>query len=1486
MLGNIYDRINDYGNVKISLASPNDIRAWSFGEVKKPETINYRTYRAEKDGLFCERIFGPERDWECACGKFKGTKHKGIICDRCGVKVTHSRVRRKRMGHINLAAPVVHIWFFKAMPSRLGNLLGLKTADMEKIVYFQDYVVVDGGDTPLKAYQLLTEEEFRAAREKYGSSFTAMMGAEAIRHLLTSLNLTELAETLRDGLTKTNSQQKIKELTKRLKIVEALRLSDNEPEWMVLEVIPVIPPDLRPLVLLDSGNFATSDLNDLYRRIINRNNRLKKLVDLNAPEVIIQNEKRMLQQAVDALFDNGRCRRPVLGSSNRPLKSLTDMIKGKQGRFRENLLGKRVDYSARSVIVVGPELKLNQCGLPKMIALELFQPFIIRKLRERGLADTIKSAKKMLERRDQEIWDILEEVITNHPVLLNRAPTLHRMSVQGFQPILVEGNAIKIHPLVCKGFNADFDGDQMAVHLPLTIEAQAEAHVLLMSTNNIFSPANGSPVMSPSQDIVLGIFYLTTSHVTPNIEPKEMKHFASTFEAMYAQSLGRVNVHEWIRVRLARNSVIEGQKNPPRNLGERELVTTTVGRLLFNDILPSGMSFYNYSLSQKGSARVIADCYRLMGRARTITLLDDIKSTGFRYSTLAGLSFGVTDMRIPAAKPKIIDAAQKKVDRVERDYHQGALTPMERYNQLIDVWIHAREQVTEEMMTELRQDHRDTKGQYSKPGEKGSTAYLNPIFLMTESGARGSVDQIRQLSGMRALMAKPSGEIIETPITANFREGLNVLQYFSSTHGARKGLADTALKTADSGYLTRKLADVAQNVIINMVDCGTIMGITKGTTYKGEEVEIPLRETIVGRTARDMIRNPVTDEVIVKENEVINYAVADKIDELGLDTIRVRSPLTCESPLGLCATCYGWDMSTSQVVEEGMAIGILAAQSIGEPGTQLTMRTFHTGGVASRSVVENEIQSTQAGVVVYVDPSFAVKVPEYKGQKERIVAIKHNGEIALQDDKGREIDRFKVPYGAEVLFKNGEKVAARKTVVMWDIHLTPILAEVGGFVRFQDIIEGETVRMEQERAGAKFLVIEHKGEKHPQVIIEDKDGHVLDYHYLPAKARIEVEEGQDVHPGILLARQPRAMSGTQDITGGLPRVTEIFEARKPKDPAVMAEISGTVQIRPDKRRGKMTIVVKSDSGLEKDHHVPQDRQLLVHAGDRVEAGDPLIDGPLVPHDILRIKGEEALQKYLITEVDAVYRSQNVSINHKHVEVIINQMLRKIRVDSAGDSEFLPSDLIDKFKFRVENERLAKSVKVSDAGDTKLKVGVTISKDELNEANEKAEAEGGEAARGKKPKRATASTVLLGITKASLQSESFISAASFQETTKVLTEAALASANDQLIGLKENVILGHLIPAGTAFKPHLDIRIRHVGEPIIPPPEVPTDLGITDAEASLLMSGMASGGLSRLDVDGGHLEREGGGRLSGATGLLSAEDARETIVGAEDLNDEV
>ncbi|HUV41279.1 MAG TPA: DNA-directed RNA polymerase subunit beta' [Sedimentisphaerales bacterium] len=1455
MLGNIYDRINDYGSVKISLASPNDIRSWSFGEVRKPETINYRTYRPEKDGLFCERIFGPERDWECACGKYKGTKFKGIICDRCGVKVTHSRVRRKRMGHINLAAPVIHIWFFKSIPNHLGNVLAMKTSDLEKIIYFQDYVVTDVGQSPLKAGQLLTEEEYREAISKYGVSFKALMGAEAIKTLLMRLDLDALSVELREAISKTDSIQKIKDLTRRLKIIDSIKTSGNKPEWMVLEVLPVIPPDLRPLVLLESGNFATSDLNDLYRRIINRNSRLKRLIDLNAPEVIIRNEKRMLQQAVDSLMDNSRCRRPVLGSNNRPLKGLADMIKGKQGRFRENLLGKRVDYSGRSVIVVGPNLKLHQCGLPKKIALELYQPFIIRKLKEHGLADTIKSAKRMIERRDEQVWDILEEVIYQHPVLLNRAPTLHRMGIQAFEPVLVEGNAIMLHPLACRGFNADFDGDQMAVHLPLSIQAQAEANVLMMATNNIFSPADGTPMVGPSQDMVMGNYYLTSmagGDIEGGVQKSDaLPTFANPLAALTGYEMGRINLHQRIKVRINKAVVSEAasgatamQRNLPSNESGTQIIVTTAGRCIFNDMVVGSkgreeIPFYNVTASQKKMGAVISKCFEIAGNAETVDLLDRIKDLGFKYATLGGLSFGLTDLKIPAQKGRIIKETERKVTQIHKNYQSGVLTERERYNQVIDAWTHARVAVTNEMMKSLKESPVQADAESS--GRVG--AEINPIFLMTDSGARGSVDQIQQLAGMRALMAKPSGEIIETPIKSNFREGLSVLEYFSSTHGARKGLADTALKTANSGYLTRKLIDVAQNVIVTEYDCGTLQGITKNTISKGDQEDMPLNKLITGRTARDNIRNPITDEMIVHENDVITADAAAKIEALGLDAVRVRSPLTCDSSFGICAKCYGNDLSTGTLVEEGMAVGIVAAQSIGEPGTQLTLRTFHTGGIASRAILESDQKADADGKVrfrdlgVVPDPVAGSMDFESEGEKfrgdvleqekdpkrkrpvrSRGIVLKRSGEMALLDDKDREIEKYKVPYGAIVQVNDGDRVDSGQRMFSWDPHRTPILAEVSGIISFVDIVDGETIRLEEERKGqlGKPVVIEHKGDKHPQIIIEDSNGKILDVHYLPAGARIEVNEGQEVQAGQLLAHRPRATGGTQDITGGLPRVTEVFEARKPKDPAVMAEISGRVELRSDRRKGKMTIVVRSESGMEKEHHVPRDRHLNVHANDYVKAGDSLTDGPLVPHDILRIKGEEALQKYLTEEIQSVYRSQNVNIDDKHIEIICTQMMRKVEIESVGDSSFLPGEVIDKFGFRRENDRLSKSVRIAGSGDaTELEKGQIISKEQLGDINEKIEKLGGAAAKGKKPKSATANTLLLGITKASLQSDSFIAAASFQQTTKVLTEASLAGRIDNLCGLKENVILGHLIPAGTAFKPYLEMKVKHLAQPPLP-----------------------------------------------------------------------
>ena len=1380
-----YDRINDYASVKISLARPHDIRSWSFGEVKKPETINYRTYRPEKDGLFCERIFGPEKDWECGCGKYRGMKYKGMICDRCGVKVTHSRVRRKRMGHIELAAPVVHIWFFKAMPSRLGNLLDMKTTSMEKVVYFQDYVVIDPGATDLEAKQLLTEDEYRAAREQWGEgAFEVDMGAEAVRKLLTNLDLVKLSEELRVELMETNSKQKRKDLINRLKIVESIRDSDNRPEWMVLDVIPVIPPDLRPLVLLDSGNFATSDLNDLYRRIINRNNRLRKLVDLNAPEVIIRNEKRMLQQSVDALFDNNRCKRPVLGSSNRPLKSLTDMIKGKQGRFRENLLGKRVDYSARSVIVVGPQLKLHQCGLPKKIALELFQPFIIRKLKELGHADTIKSAKKMLERKDEEVWDILESVIQNHPVLLNRAPTLHRMGIQAFEPVLVEGNAIHLHPLVCRGFNADFDGDQMAVHLPLSIEAQVEAHTLMMSTNNIFGPANGKPIMSPSQDIVMGCYFMTV--MLPNRKGDGMV-FASMEEAELAYSLKKIDLHAKIKVKLPPGQRVKREDDSGR---PGELIETTVGRVIYNMSLPKGMDFYNMPLRSSDLATVISDCYQRLGRRATITLLDDMNAVGFQQSTLSGLSFATDDLVTPDTKVRHIGDAEKQVLKFKKLYDRGVITEQERYNQVLDTWTHAREKITSEMMDAMKSD------------DRGGTGYINPVYLMAHSGARGGIEQIRQLAGMRGLMAKPTGEIIETPIKANFREGLSVLEYFSSTHGARKGLADTALKTADSGYLTRKLADVAQNVVVTSDDCGTTQGITKGVIYRGEKVEVKLAEAIVGRVSRQNIVHPITDEVIVRENEMITVDIARKIEDLGLEKIQVRSPLTCEAALGVCRRCYGMDLSSGTMVEEGMAVGIIAAQSIGEPGTQLTMRTFHIGGTVNTSVEESETHARRSGIVKFTRMRFV------RNEEGRCIVLTRSGEISILDAKGRELEKWEVPAGAELLVEENQEVKVGQSLCQWDPHSIPILAEVSGRVRFEDIVEGETMRMEKDPAGnIRRLIIDHKGELHPQIVLEDGDGKPLDVYYLPERAHIEATEGAQITAGSVLAKTPREASGITDITGGLPRVTEIFEARKPKDPSVIAEVDGLVEIMGEKRRGKRVILVRSEGGIECEHLVPHGKRFLVHSGDVVSAGQALVDGPLVPHEILRVSGEEEVQRYLTDEIQKVYRSQRVEINDKHIEIIVARMLRKVKVEHAGNTSLLPGLVMDRFDFRKVNQDLAKCLKITDKGDTDFSVGTIVPKEVLEQANGQIEALGGQPAQAVRPKAATASTQLLGITKASVQSSSFISAASFQETTKVLTEAALAGKTDHLVGLKENVILGHLIPAGTGFRTFQDAEVR-------------------------------------------------------------------------------
>ncbi|MCL2742615.1 MAG: DNA-directed RNA polymerase subunit beta' [Planctomycetaceae bacterium] len=1432
----LYDRINDYVSVKISLAKPSDIRAWSCGEVKKPETINYRTYRPERDGLFCEKIFGPANDWECFCGKFKGQKYKGMTCDRCHVKIAHSRVRRKRMGHIDLAAPAVHIWFYKAASSRLATLLSLKASSLEKIILFQDYVVLnpfavengkrpkvvdvnendevhidkDGNpvritegiknlnlrkwprlflnDSALKLYQLLNEDEARSVEEQNPGTIgtrktdTFDMGAEAIRKLLDldHLDLVLESKKLRTEMDETKSKQRKKEITNRLKLIESLRDSDNRPEWMVLDVIPVIPPDLRPLVMLESGTFATSDLNDLYRRIINRNSRLKRLVDLNAPEVIIRNEKRMLQQSVDALFDNGRVKRPVLGSSNRPLKSLTDMIKGKQGRFRENLLGKRVDYSARSVIVVGPHLKLHQCGLPKKIALELFQPFIIRRLKEIGHADTIKSAKKMLERKDEEVWDILEEVIQNHPVLLNRAPTLHRMGIQAFEPILVEGQAIKLHPLVCRGFNADFDGDQMAVHLPLSLEAQVEAHTLMLSTNNVFSPANGSPIISPSQDIVMGCFYTTMDR--PNQKGEGMI-FANREEVLTAYAHKKVALHARIKVRMPQGRWLK--KDP--NIVGGKLFDTTPGRIIFNDILPTGMPFYNEPLKSGGLQGVISDCFEHIGRKGTIELLDRMMRIGFEESTKSGLSFSTDDLVTPKSKLDIIAAAEAEVAKVYRKYEEGASTDLERYNAVLDIWTRARDEITKQMLADLERDFRLEKGGW----------YVNPIHLMATSGARGGNEQIRQLAGMRGLMAKPNGKIIETPIKANFREGLSVLEYFSSTHGARKGLADTALKTADSGYMTRKLADVAQNVVVTMDDCGTTQGIVKGVVYRGEKVEVSLADSIRGRVSRVNITHPFSDEVIVRENGLITAEIARKIEELGVEKIQIRSPMTCEAKLGICAKCYGMDLSTSRKVEEGLAVGIIAAQSIGEPGTQLTMRTFHIGGTAARDLEESEIKARHEGKVQFVQ----MELIEMPGGKR--TSLSRNGAIAILDKKGRELDKYDVPNGATITVEEGQIVKAEQSLCNWDPHNIPIFAKLAGIVHYIDVVEGETVHGEKDKNTGRIslTVTDLKGDRQPQIEIKSEDGSggTIDFAWLPSKAVIMVDNGAKVKPGTMLAKTPRDVQKTQDITGGLPRVTEIFEARKPKDPAVIAEIDGFAEFG-EKRHGKRTIVIKNDEiNASRIHEISQGKHMRVHPGDYVRAGDAITDGPLIPHDILRISGEEAVQEYLVREVQQVYRGQNVKINDKHIEIIVSQMLRKVRIEAPGDTSLLEGAVIDKFAFRDANEEVARCVRIVEQGDTDMEVGAIVQRDVFEQKNNETEAENGKPATAKRTELAQASTQLLGITKAAVQSSSFISAASFQETTKVLTEAALAGKTDNLVGLKENVILGHLVPAGTGFR---------------------------------------------------------------------------------------
>ena len=1344
-----------FDSLTINIASSQDILGWTKGEVKKAETLNYRTLKPEKDGLFCEKIFGPVRDWECNCGKYKGQKFKSTTCDRCGVEITRASVRRERMGHIELACPVTHIWFFKAVPSRLAALIQIGLRDLEKVIYYEEYIVTDPGDTKetgLKKKEFLNEERYQDCLSKYGNTFKAKIGAEAIVELLKEIDLDQLCVKLRKELESSKAQQTtVRRLAKILKIAEDFRKSGNSPEDMILTALPVIPPDLRPLVPLDGGRFATSDLNDLYRRVINRNNRLKKLLELNAPDIIVRNEKRMLQEAVDALLDNGRHGRPVLGANNRPLKSLSDMLKGKQGRFRQNLLGKRVDYSGRSVIVVGPELKLHQCGLPKHMALELFEPFIIRKLREKGFVHTIKGAKRMVERAKIEVWDILDSVIHDHPIMLNRAPTLHRLSIQAFQPMLIEGKAIKIHPLVCAAFNADFDGDQMAAHVPLSLESQLEAKLLMLSINNIFSPADGRPVVTPTQDIVLGCSFLTKDKLSAK---GEGKIFANGEEALIALNDNIIDLHAKIKLRITseiwREELEEEDKE--KELPKSRIIETTVGRIIFNNLLPEGFGFVNETLSKKRIAEIVSDCYKRFAHHRTIQLLDDIKELGFEYSTLAGISISIDDLKIPVAKADCLKEAKQSQSKVEDQYRKGIITDRERYNKIVDIWTHTTEQISDHVFKEMES--------------------FNPIFMMADSGARGSKLQIRQLAGMRGLMAKPSGEIIESPITANFREGLTVLEYFISTHGARKGLADTALKTADAGYLTRRLIDVAQELIITQEDCGTLNGIAVSAIIEGDEIVVPLKERIIGRVALDNIVDVITDQQIVESGHEITEEKAEIVERLGIEKIRIRSVLTCESEHGLCIKCYGRNLATQKLVEPGEAVGIIAAQSIGEPGTQLTMRTFHIGGTASRIIEQSFKRAKNKGVLKFHN----LRCVE---RKKEFVVLNRNATISINDEQGRELERYPIPQGSFISSPEDSLIQKGSVFVHWDPYTSPILTEVKGIVRFEDLKENVTVHEELNTVTgiSERVVIEHKQDYHPQIIILNEKKEVLGIYPIPAGAHIMVQDGQTVEAGELVAKIPRLAGKTRDITGGLPRVAELFEARRPKDPAIISEIDGFVEFGETKKAERQ-IIIKSTTGMIREYTIPHGKHPNVYKGDRVIAGQQLTDGPVVPQEILRVCGDRVLQEYLVNEVQEVYRLQGVRINDKHIEVIIRQMLKKVRVEDSGDTELLAGQQIDKSTFRKENLKVAK----------------------------------------KKGKPASATPLLLGITKVSLTTESFISAASFQETTRVLTEAAASGKKDDLLGLKGNVIVGHLIPAGTGFKTHRQIEMVKNADNITIDPE--------------------------------------------------------------------
>ena len=1341
---------SSFNAVRISLASPEKIREWSFGEVKKPETINYRTFKPERDGLFCSKIFGPIKDYECNCGKYKRMKHRGIVCEKCGVEVIQSKVRRERMGHIELAAPVVHIWFLKCLPSKVGHLLDMTLKDLERVLYFESYIVIDPKDTPLTKGTILNDEHLQQAREDYGDRFEAGIGAEAIKIMLRSLNLDELSETLRAEMLGTRSEAKRKKLAKRLKIIDAFIDSKNRPEWMIMDVIPVLPPDLRPLVPLDGGRFATSDLNDLYRRVINRNNRLKRLLELNAPEIILRNEKRMLQEAVDVLFDNGRRGKVVTGPNKRPFKSLSDMLKGKQGRFRQNLLGKRVDYSGRSVIVVGPDLRLHQCGLPKKMALELFKPFIYNKLDEKGLVTTIKSAKKMVERETSEVWDALDEVVKEYCVMLNRAPTLHRLGIQAFEPILIEGKAIQLHPLVCTAFNADFDGDQMAVHVPLSIEAQIEARVLMMSTNNILSPANGDPIIVPSQDIVLGIYYMTRERL---FSKGEGKVFSNPEEVRIAYDAGELDLHALIKVRI-----------------EGKLQETTTGRILLSEILPESLPFalINKNMSKKELRLLINESYRRVGTKSTVILADRLKDIGYKFATLSGMSISMKDMVIPSEKGKIIKAAEKKVKEIDSQYTSGLITDGEKYNKVVDIWAQATEDVASEMIKEM------AVGYVTGPKKKKvKCSSFNPIYMMSDSGARGSKDQTRQLAGMRGLMAKPSGEIIETPITSNFREGLTVLEYFISTHGARKGLADTALKTANSGYLTRRLVDVAQDAIITEEDCGTIDGIWVESLVEGGEILQRVGERILGRVAvaNEDVSDPVTGKVLAEANEEIDEEKVEEIENAGIERVKIRSPLTCETKRGICKKCYGRDLGHGHDVNIGEAIGIIAAQSIGEPGTQLTMRTFHIGGTASKGVEQSTIQPRNEGKVKFID----LKTVENKD--DDLVVMNRIGQIAIIGKGGREVGRYPIIYGAVLKVRNGQKVSPDQVLAEWDPFTLPIMTDVGGVVKFGDIVEGRTMKEKRDVFTGKISrVIVESSELNvrPRISIKDKEGKTAilpnrkkgEARYeLPVGAIIMVNEGDKVAPGDTLVKIPRETTKTKDITGGLPRVAELFEVRKPKETAIISEIDGVVSFGKY-TKGKRKVIITPDVGDPLTYLIVRGKHLSVMEGDYVRSGEPLMDGSADPHDILRVRGLKELARYLVDEVQEVYRLQGVKINDKHIEVIVRQMLRQVTVTDSGDSHFLLGENVEKLRFDEENKKIIE--------------------------------------KGEKP--AIAEPLLLGITKASLSTESFVSAASFQETTKVLSDASVAGKVDHLKGLKENVIMGRLIPAGTGVKSYGNIEM--------------------------------------------------------------------------------